>query len=766
MKLPIKLFKGAIPKLTPTLLPDGAAQLCLNANLCHGELRPLAALKGIAGPMKNQVRGLYTEDGTNFYTWTDDVYAVRTPNISDIYGRFYYTIENGSNPGFYVYTKVGAFGGGVNPLGGLPDQLLFTGVPKPTNSPTLVLTPGSNLPSTIVSTAIKINFFYESGGVRYQEVDDIAKTFVTSLERYMITIPEINTSSVATTANAGNMRAFAATFYTKDSTGNKSSETTINDNITVLSATTLTYTNNIIESATGFTDSGGIDHELVDFIKEQQGEQNTPSDAVPCVEVIVTDTTNGKNDVLLDAFSVNSASVGNSTASYGGLPTINMTKVATTGFDYYVTADYPVFETRAYIYTLVNAWGEESVPSEPELVSVTFLQNVIVNILMKNDPAYKEQTKARIYRSISGTSGEVNYQLVGEQSLLVNGQVASNFTNFQFTDNVLSSRLQEVIPSTTWDCPPKTLKNITAMPNGILAAFTGNQLYFCDPYHPFAWPVDYIISLPYDIVGLQSSAAGLLVTTKAYPYMVSGSHPEAMSSQKLPILQAGISARGMADMGNAIAYVSRDGICMVTYGGYGVGETGSMQFSQQLFAREDWRNKYDSNGYSLSQMKLGVYDGALIGSFPSQNGFFIRLDEDAGTYSETSVFADAVFLLPQTDQYMIAAGSTIFSYNEGITPLTFQWWSKDALIPRPTNFGAIQIIASPNALGGGSLTVEVISDGVVRDTRVLNITTASQNNILRLSSGFKARRWSVRLTGNCYVKEMTLASTIRELQVG
>jgi hypothetical protein len=225
------------------------------------------------------------------------------------------------------------------------------------------------------------------------------------------------------------------------------------------------------------------------------------------------------------------------------------------------------------------------------------------------------------------------------------------------------------------------------------------------------------------------------------------------------LLQAGLSGYSMADMGHQVCYLSRDGIVVVQ------GTTGTMDFSAELFSREDWKRIYDNGTTSYADtFRLGVYDGALVALSHYQNGFIIRIDEDTGVFTEFDTKVDSLFILPQTDTFYFTQGRQLYSLNESTTPLTFVWHSKDHVITRPTNFGVMQVIASQGVTGGNTVTVEYLADGVVKSTRVLSVTKDSQNFIYRLPSGFVARRHSVRVTGNCIVKEIYLANIPSELQ--
>lgn len=769
----LKDFTGAIPKLPAHLLPENAAALAFDCKFAHGELRPLNGPNQIAGPMSNIVRGLYTEDGTNFYTWDHDVFAVRTPLIDDQYGRFYYSEEpNGTLPAFFrVYTKTApvGFGPGMNPHGGPPPQSLYVGVPKANDISLISALDSATLPDLGPGgLKLVLNFWYEKDGKRYQPVNDIPFTgvapdgsFGPSIRKWMIILP---TMMLDVDAHSTPATVFATeyAFEQLSSEGQVIEQwVSLNENIQVVSTSEIYLLNpdgsfrQAINNVSQYKDANGVEHTLAEPIGNIQTQLATPADATPVVEAKLTDLDSGQQ--LFHLYSSNSTLANNGSGKIEGA-VLSVAKVFA-DLNLFVQLDYPVMETRTYVITNVNSWGEESEPSEPYTITLRYDQHAVIDYWFQNQGAFKEQVAARVYRTLTSNSGSTSYQFVKEESLMVGTSVATFATHFQFTDDVPGSRLQETLPSAGWTAPPLDLRCVTAMPNGVLAGFRSNQLYFCEPFKPFAWPVDYILTFPYDIVGLCSHGNGLLVTTTGYPYMVNGVHPDSMTAQKLPVMQAGVSARGMADTGASVAYISHDGICVVT------GGQGSMAASQQLFTREDWRAKYDSNGRSLKSLRLSVYDGALVAIDPNAPGFLIRLDEDQGTFSDCSVVANAAFFLPQTDQFYLGIGNAVYGFDEG-APLLMTWVSKDFVVQRPTNFGALEIIAQLAPGGSGSLEYAVYADGIERTRTTVPVSATQTRTVVRLPSGFTARRWAVGVRGQVIVKELHLANVPSELQNG
>src|SRR5882672_3217600 len=167
----------------------------------------------------------------------------------------------------------------------------------------------------------------------------------------------------------------------------------------------------------------------------------------------------------------------------------------------------PIMTTAAYVYTWVNQYGEESMPSLPvvgagDANGVWHIGNITdpPNLAPPNYPTY---TKKYLYRTLSG--GSNNFYRVDEIPL---GTLTYIDDRQKLSDVELTSNLP--LESTFWAVPPANLQGWIAMPNGFLIAFDkptpgaggGNNVYMCEAYHFHAWPPQYKYATETPIVGL------------------------------------------------------------------------------------------------------------------------------------------------------------------------------------------------------------------------------------------------------------------------
>jgi len=432
-----------------------------------------------------------------------------------------------------------------------------------------------------------------------------------------------------------------------------------------------------------------------------------------------------------------------------------------------------VHEDRVYVYTYVNTFGavlEESGPSPATAISTV-------------EP-----------------NATVNYFYVGQVTVTPSTGIATG----TFADNILAANLGVILPSLYYIPPPATLQGLVSMPNGILAGFTGNQVWFCEPYLPHAWPSSYMMTVGSPIVGLGVFGQTLVVCTKQHPYLITGSTPGSMTQEKLPLFEPCVAKRSIAGDQFGVLYASPNGIVSIAPGTMDV-------ISRPLFTRDEWET------YLPTSMIGVIYQNMYIAFYSSgtTKAALIITRGDTPPLVTFQTDAQAVFVQRSTaNVYVVPSGGTeIYQLDaDTVNNLFYQWTSKKFVLPQPTNFGAVKIqadwdyISSTTAynayvaaivaanqalwasgaalnstvnsivvngmlLGGSTLTpipnaaenrnvnFILFSDGV----QVYGQGAASQEP-MRLPADSKGYIWEVQLTGNAPLRSFKMATSIGELK--
>jgi hypothetical protein len=341
-------------------------------------------------------------------------------------------------------------------------------------------------------------------------------------------------------------------------------------------------------------------------------------------------------------------------------------------------------ENRAYVYTNVSTFGtvkEESAPSPATTVVVTNAgATVTVSGFSAAPTTGYNITHRRIYRTITGAS-TVTYSFVTEIPV----------GTASYIDSLTVAQLGSELPSLYWNTPPAALKGLTAMPNGILAGFIGNQIWFSEPYYPHAWPEGYMLTVDYPIVGFGVYQTNLVVLTTSFPYIISGVSPTSMSQQKLPIPQPCVAKNSIASDQYGVLYASPNGLVSLGQGSQDV-------VTVPLYTRDEWQvlNPSSMVGAVYNNLYMGftTIDGVIQGFVISRGDIppLVHLD-----FPTRSLFVDRstsdLYAVSDLDNKVYQLDSSTVNYT------TYEWKSKKFVMPNPLNFGAVKVQADYDFMG-------------------------------------------------------------------
>lgn len=137
----LKHFGGMVPKLPPEELPEGAAAFANNCDFNLGVLGGVRDGLDIWGRNPNgsgPVKGMFTYNGTHWYTWDTAVQAYKGPVVNDSFKRIYYLENAVLYAAFLPENFFDSYKYGGKPtLPGSPSAKVLVGVPNPTAAPVL-----------------------------------------------------------------------------------------------------------------------------------------------------------------------------------------------------------------------------------------------------------------------------------------------------------------------------------------------------------------------------------------------------------------------------------------------------------------------------------------------------------------------------------------------------------------------------------------------------------------------------------------------------
>jgi hypothetical protein len=447
-----------------------------------------------------------------------------------------------------------------------------------------------------------------------------------------------------------------------------------------------------------------------------------------------------------------------------------------------------ITSSRAYVVTWVSAYGEEGPPSPPKLVNGLQDDNYEIELPAVNPDNLgvdRNLAKARIYRTVTSAGGTATYFFVAEVDIEEEDYIDT------LTDEVVSSR--EQLQSMAWSAPPTDLQGCVSMPNGIMAAWRENELWFSEPYRPHAWPAAHVLTVEYPIVGLGVTNQTLVVCTQGYPMTASGVNPANITTSKLTTLEPCISRSSIVSSPEGVYYASPNGIVLVAAGMV-------QNVTRLLITRDKWQEytrntkmraaRFGTSYYTFGSITEGVFDteafdndcfaqedytgaykGFLIDTTDERIAFNLMESDLPTINTQNDVWSGELFHLRDGKVYWIDQG------DQTLSSQPYLWRSKIFQMMAPTNLAAAQVYfetlaTTPpqSAVADNSLEQELKQDqyGLLRifaDGRhIATREIRTSGEIMTLPSGYKAVFWQFEVEARVRVISVNIASSPKELR--
>jgi len=518
-----------------------------------------------------------------------------------------------------------------------------------------------------------------------------------------------------------------------------------------------------------------------------------------------------------------------------------------------------------YVWTVVTDWYEEGLPSDPSnTVSAKQGQTVNLSGITLEWQAGKQYDVGNfvfpvgqeggtyVYKCVqAGTSGAsepswgttidgdttdgtVKWRCYKNNLLqkriyrVLTGSVSAQYvyldaidiSDTTYTDTTPDDDLntEDVLLTETYDPPPDELQGLVYIGNGILAGFTGKDIYFSEPYKPWAYPTDYVISVPDPIVALETVAGVLVVLTEDKPVIVTGADSAAMTPTPLSESRPCVSKRSVAKFSGGVVYATNDGLALID-------GSRSILLTRSSLDAETWPNFEPAtmHGYIQDERYFGFYsygdnEGAIVVGLFQDNAS----GEYFGELTTLDLYTDAAFVDTEEDilYFVKTVSGTNYVYQwEGDQtqphPNTFVWRSKEFLLPAKATPMAARVICelgdrsdyqdlldqeaqararnialiSANQIGGaigedaiGSnisingdqledvpdtpaysgdfvMTFKLYADGQLKMTKEIY-----NDKPFRLIAGYRARTLYFQVEGNLEIKRIDLAASMEEIK--
>lgn len=279
-----------------------------------------------------------------------------------------------------------------------------------------------------------------------------------------------------------------------------------------------------------------------------------------------------------------------------------------------------IYDTVSYTYTWVSDWGEESEPADPtEVMNANMAE--IIKIRIPDIDVPENIEKFRVYR-LSGGMGSSEYlffpnQDTEEGDFPVTHSDWIKDSNKYMSHIEYSKNLGEAIQTEGWDVPKDGLTGFVALANGCLAGFTGNSIYFSEPWIYYAYPAKYQITTHSKVVGLGVFNNTLVACTQAKPEVITCPLPGQASVVVSPHAKPCLSADSIVSAENYVMYAGHDGLVFISQDGI------PKDMTRGFIDEDTWRQEF-----SPAQIAGAYYDGQYWGVIKgTSKGFLIPFSQ-------------------------------------------------------------------------------------------------------------------------------------------
>lgn len=418
--------------------------------------------------------------------------------------------------------------------------------------------------------------------------------------------------------------------------------------------------------------------------------------------------------------------------------------------------------TVSYAYTCVDEFGGESVlsvataPYDLQGNQCMKLTNFVINSLATygNSILY-----FRLYRRVTTTSGAGDWFWVKARAGSTSGtaywdlpvSIVSSSSYEVFDSDGAGTDLGEIgdnCESSDYDAPPADVIGLTEIQNGVMLAWSSKKVCPNVPFVYHAFPLAYRFDFSETIMGIGVFNETALVATSGQPYLIGGVSPANYVKKKLPYPWPCVSRRSVISSNIGVFYASIRGL--VWWNGSSI-----QIITEKIISEAQWAAMVPTlmMGFFFKGKVYIIMYGTAMGFILDVSGeqpFIIDFTLPYSIYGGfTDKESDVLRLISYGDSFY-----DLRSFGEGSSNLTMQWQSREEVTPA-INFSSLKIIGT----GWGTATVKLYGDGLLKDT-----ITATGNGVYRLSSGYRASRWSVEVSSSTVtVEAIAIGTSVREI---
>jgi len=289
-----------------------------------------------------------------------------------------------------------------------------------------------------------------------------------------------------------------------------------------------------------------------------------------------------------------------------------------------------------------------------------------------------------------------------------------------------SNDLGDVIETADWHPPYSEISGMQMLSNNCMAHYKNNRVYLSEPGYPFTYPHKYEKYVTGNIKGMGHFDTNLVVLTDQLPWVLGCYDPLNVTKDYIEEPQSSLWPRSVVSGNGFVAFISPDGLFMVS-------QNGMENITEGIYTKEQWETLLTTSTAYDKEVIAVLYDNKYTAFFKGLGtGFMIDLGTrdsrtfDLGEVAIYDTFRDAkldtLYILAQ-----VGAKNYVYEWEGSASKLTFSWTSKIFSFESQVLFSSG---ITPGAYTTG-ITIKIYIGGVLKATKVVSASKPFRYKIPR-----------------------------------
>lgn len=313
----------------------------------------------------------------------------------------------------------------------------------------------------------------------------------------------------------------------------------------------------------------------------------------------------------------------------------------------------------AYLFTYMNACGEESAPSCPsDVMEIRWGDAVVVDVADPNTP--DNAVSRRWYRAVADNEANTHWLFVGETPI----------QQTVFYDMNCQCQWADELSTETHDAPPECLEGVAVIGTNMTIVWSNRHFWVSERNFPHAYNIDNEYRLRYQIQGMYEITSmveggvhyNLIAITDGLHYSIQADEPGKVIIAEMQQRYKCYSNTAVRTE-SQIIYSAPQGLVAVTM-------QGEELLTGQYMTEHEWVE------FLPETLKLVYHDDRIYG-FNRKGGFIYQIGRDKRRDADfvTHTVVIDVGYTDETSRFLLFKGKDVYEWGKG-TLGRYDWKSK------------------------------------------------------------------------------------------